>query len=131
VRQQRILLRLVEAVDLVDEQDAAAALEGQALLGARDRRPHLGDAGHDGREGVELSADRVGQEPRQRGLAGARRAPQEQRREMTAGDGPAERAALADELLLADELVEVPWAHPGGEGLPLRGRPEQGFGTST
>ena len=131
VREQGVLLRLVEAVDLVDEQDAAAAIQRQALLGARDRGPHLGDAGHDGREGVEVGADRVREEPGERGLAGARRAPQEQRREVTAGDGPAERAALADELLLADELVQVARAHPRGEGLALRRRPEQGFGTGT
>ena len=47
---------------------------------------------------------------------------------MAAGDGAAERAALADEVGLADELVEVARAHPRGERLPLGRWPEQGFG---
>ena len=38
---------------------------------------------------------------------------------MAAGDAPAQRAALADEVLLPDELLEVPWAHPGRERLAL------------
>ena len=47
---------------------------------------------------------------------------------MAAGDGAAERAALADEVLLADELVERPRAHPRGERLALGRWPEQGLG---
>ena len=38
VRQERVLLALVEAVDLVDEQDRAAALEREPVLGLGDRR---------------------------------------------------------------------------------------------
>ena len=48
---------------------------------------------------------------------------------MAAGDRPAQRAALADEVALADELLERPRAHAGGERLPLGRRSEQGFGT--
>ena len=50
---------------------------------------------------------------------------------MAAGDAPAERAALADEVLLADELVEVARAHPRGERLPLGRRLEEGLGSGT
>ena len=39
-----------------------------------------------------------------------------------------ERPALADEVGLADELVEVARAHARGERLPLGRWPEQGFG---
>ena len=48
---------------------------------------------------------------------------------MTARDRPAERAALADEVRLADELVEGARAHARGERLPLGRWPEQGFGS--
>ena len=41
----------------------------------------------------------------------------------------AERPALADEVLLADELVEVARPHAGGERLALGRRLEQGFGS--
>ena len=47
---------------------------------------------------------------------------------MAARDGATERTALADEVPLADELVEVARAHARGERLPLGRGPEQGFG---
>ena len=46
---------------------------------------------------------------------------------MAAGDAPAERPALADEVLLADELVERPRPHARRERLPLGRRLEQGL----
>ena len=47
---------------------------------------------------------------------------------MAALDAAAERAPLADEVLLADELVERARPHPGGERLALGRGLEQGFG---
>ena len=77
----------------------------------------------------EVGADLGGQQPGEARLAGAGRAPQEQRREVAAGDAPAERPALADEVLLADELVEVARPHPGGERLALGRWLEEGLGS--
>ena len=130
VRQERVLLGLVEAVDLVDEQDRSAAVEGELVLGLGDRRADLGHARHDGRHGAELGADGVREQPGERRLAGAGRAPQEHRREVAAADGPAEWAALADEVRLAHELLEGARAQPGGQRLPLGRGLEQGFGAS-
>jgi hypothetical protein len=48
---------------------------------------------------------------------------------MATGDTPAERAALPDEMVLADELAEVARAHPGGERLALGRRPEERLGS--
>jgi hypothetical protein len=48
---------------------------------------------------------------------------------VAAGHPAAQRTALADEVLLADELVKAPGPHPGGEGLSLRRRPEKGLGS--
>jgi hypothetical protein len=45
------------------------------------------------------------------------------------GDAPAQRPALADEVLLPDELLETPWAHAGSQRLPLGRWPEQGLGS--
>jgi hypothetical protein len=47
---------------------------------------------------------------------------------VTAGDAPAERAALADEVLLPDELGQRSRSHPRGERLPLGRRLEEAFG---
>ena len=129
MRQQGVLLGLVEPVDLVEEEDAARALQGQSLLRLGDRIPDLDDARHDGRQAREMGADLGGEQPRQAGLAGSRRAPQEERREVAPADAPPERSAIADEMLLADELVQAARAHPGGQRLPLRRRLEEGFGS--
>jgi hypothetical protein len=47
---------------------------------------------------------------------------------MPSGDATAERPALPDEVLLADELVERSRPHPGGEGLLLGRRLEERLG---
>ena len=48
---------------------------------------------------------------------------------MAAGDRTPERAALADEVLLADELAEAARAHAGRERLPLGWRLEERLGS--
>ena len=58
---------------------------------------------------------RVGDEARERGLAGARRAPEDDRLQQVALDRLAQRLARAEQLLLADELVERARPHPLGE----------------
>ena len=49
---------------------------------------------------------------------------------MPAGDAASERAALTDEVRLADELIEASRAHPGGQRLSLRRWMEEGLGSS-
>jgi hypothetical protein len=48
---------------------------------------------------------------------------------MPPGDAPAQRATLADEVVLADEFVKAARSHPRGQRLPLGGRLEEGFGS--
>ena len=119
MRQQGVLLRLVEAVDLVEEEDRALAVQREPLLRLGDRGPDVRDAGHHRAHRGELGADLRGEEAGEAGLARARRAPQQQRGEVAAGDAPAQRTSLADEVLLPDELLEVPRSHPGRERLAL------------
>jgi hypothetical protein len=57
----------------------------------------------------------VGDDPRQRRLAGARRAPEDDRLQQVALDRFAQRFAGREEALLADELVERPRPHALGE----------------
>ena len=60
-----------------------------------------------------------GQQAGEARLARPGRAPEDQAREVATGDAPAQRTALADEVRLADELVEAARAHPGGQRLAL------------
>ena len=89
-RQEGILLRAVEAVNLVDEQQRP--LPG--LRGAPRRLEdflQIGDAGEDRRDLLEMQIGLVGQQPRDRGLAGAGRAPEDQRAERPASSIRVER----------------------------------------
>ena len=48
---------------------------------------------------------------------------------MAPGDAATQRAAIADEVVLADEFVQVARAHPRGQRLSLGRRLEQRFGS--
>ena len=86
-RKEGVLLRFVEPVDLVDEHDGAAARgAAQSLRFGHDLADFL-DARHDGAERHELGARRVGDDPRERCLASARRTPEDERLEQIALDG--------------------------------------------
>ena len=71
-RQQRVLLRLVEAVDLVEEEDRALPLRAEPLAGAREHAAHVGDRGGHRRELLEGGSRRVRDDPRERRLAASR-----------------------------------------------------------
>src|SRR6185503_186515 len=106
------------------------AVERQPVLSRRDRAADLRDAAHDRREGDELGADRLRQDPRERRLAGPGRAPKQQRRQVATRDRPPQRPGIADEMLLPDELLERPRPHARGERLPFGWWLEQGLGAS-
>ena len=115
VRQQRVLLRLVEAVRLVDEQHRAAAL-GLAHLPRRvDGRADLLHARQHGREAEEGRVRVGGDQPREGGLARPRRPPKYHRVEVVGLDGMAQGLAGREQVPLPHELVEAARAHAVGE----------------
>ena len=91
--EQRVLLGLGEAVDLVDEQHGLAAGEAEVLLGLRDDGAHVLDARVQRRHLHEPAVAGRRHDQRQRGLAGARRAEQDQRHRGVALDQAAQRRA--------------------------------------
>ncbi len=92
-RQERVLLRLVEAMDLVDEEDRARRAEGARLARALDRGAHVGGAGADRRELHEAGARLGGDEARQRRLAAAGRPEEEHAEQLAALDRRAQHRA--------------------------------------
>ena len=68
-RQQRVLLALVEAVDLVEEEDRAGAVRAEPVAGALEHAADVVDAGRDGRELLERGAGGLGDDARERRLA--------------------------------------------------------------
>ena len=92
VGQQHVLLRAVEAVQFIDEQDGAPAGVGQLGAGFFEQLAHFLDADGDG---VELAKDALrvlGDDVGQRGLAAAGRAVEDDR---TRADPPAAAGAAA------------------------------------
>ena len=109
---ERVLLRLVEAMDLVEEEDRRLVRSPAALLGARDHRPDLGAPGVDRRLLLERPTRSRGDDPRQGGLARARRAVQHCRVRLAGFDRGAKRRVGAQQVRLADKLVERSRPHP-------------------
>ena len=122
VRQERVLLRLVEAVDLVDEQDGPSAGLTPAMVGGGDDVLDFANAGRDGAERDEVRPRDRREQAGHGGLAGARRAPEDQRMEQSLFEGAPQRLAWPDEMRLADELVERARPNPLGQGRAGRRR---------
>ncbi len=103
--QEPVLLGAVEAMDLVDEEDRppAAGLELARLL---EGLPQIGDAGHHRRERHQGLAQLGCQQPRQGGLAAARRPPEDHRGEPPRLQHAAQRPVRVEGRVLAHHLVE-------------------------
>jgi hypothetical protein len=111
LRQYRVLLRLVEAVDLVDEQQRPP-LHALPLARPLHHLAKIGDARADRAHRLERRARHGGDDARQRGLAAARRPPEDQRRKLIGFQRLAQHRARTDRRLVSDELVQRPRPHP-------------------
>jgi hypothetical protein len=114
VRQKRILLALVEAVHLVDEDDRRPTRTSRRLR-PLDRLTDVLDAAKHRRHGDELGIEGVGHQPRQRRLAGAGRAPEDHRVQSAGLECGAQGLARTEQMALADHLVERLRPQPLGE----------------
>ena len=128
VGQQRVLLGLVEAMDLVEEQDRPRAVQGEPFLGLGDGRADLDDARHDGREATKWAPISPARRRARLVLPVPGGPHSSSEDEVAAGDAAAERSALADEVVLADELRRGPRAHARGERLAFGRWLEEGLG---
>ena len=97
-------LRLGPAVALVQKQVGRLAVDAQALFGHLEYVAHVGHAAGDGVELHEGGARGLRDDGGQRGLARARRAPEDGAGQAVGLDGAAQELALAHDLLLPDEL---------------------------
>ena len=121
MRQEPVLLSLVEAVDLVDEQQRALAV-GAAVLGRLEDLPELRHAGEDRADLDEMRLCLARQQPGDGGLAHAGRTPEDERAERSRRQHGAERAIGAEQLVLADDLRERLRPQPVSERTRCVGR---------
>ena len=111
VGQDRVLLCLVEAVDLVDEEHGAQT-RPPVDLGFGHHLAQVGHARGHGGHGHHPGAGLGGQQAGQRRLAAPRRSPQHDAGQVArAGQLPED----VHHLSLADQVVELPGPHPGRE----------------
>ena len=115
-RQYGIRLGLGPAVAFVQQQIGALPVEAEPLLGLLDHLAHVRHAAGDGVELDKGGAGRLRDDGREGRLAAAGRAPEDGAGEPVGFDGPAQQLPLAQNLGLADELLQRPGAHAVGQG---------------
>ena len=111
IGQQHVLLRLVEAVDLVHEQHRGLAGVFEPVGRALQHPPHVGHVGLDPAEPLELALRLPGNHLRQRGFAGAGRPVEDQRLNPIGLNGAAQQHARREDVLLADVFVQIARSH--------------------
>ena len=120
MRQESILLALVEAMNLVDEKHGTAPALRACVARLVDRSTDVLDAAKHRRHRFEGITRTAGQQTRQRRLAGTGRSPEDHRMQATALDRPAQRLALTQQVLLADITVEPGRPHTISQRSPTR-----------
>src|SRR5665811_790624 len=118
---QHVLLRLVEPVDLVDEQHRGPAAS-QFGLGVLELCPYVLDACRHRAQLDEARTARPRHDGGDRGLADARRSPEEDRHRLSRRQAPQRRAGT-QQVLLPDDLFE-------GRGPESYGQRRAGVGAS-
>lgn len=119
VRQEHVLLALVETVHLVHEQDGTHPTPA-VLLGLVDGGADLLDTGGDRREPLDLGLAVVSHQLGQRGLAGTGRPPQDHGVAVTGQDRFAQGLVRPQDMLLTDILLEGLRPHPGRQRTKVR-----------
>ena len=114
--QNDVLLRLVEAMNLIYEQDGALPTQGEPLPGGLHGPPQVSDTGGHGGDGIEMRLGVGRDEVGKGGLAGAGRPPQQHRGHLVRFNGAAQDAVGAGQVPLPNEIVECAGPHAGREG---------------
>ena len=119
VRQEHILLGLVEAVDFVDEQQCPLPGGREPIGGLGDDFPQFLHTAGDGADLMKMALRGAGQEACERGFARAGRAVEDDRPEPIGRQQSPQQFPFAEKVLLPDELIERPRPHPRRQGLGL------------
>ena len=107
MRKKRILLRLVEAMDLVHEENRRAPRLRKHRPRAGDRIADLLHPGQHGGDGDELGVAGTSEQARERGLAHTRRPPQDHGVQLARLDREAQRLARPQQVLLPNHILDA------------------------
>ena len=109
--QQRVLLRLAEPVNLVDEQNGRRGSEKAAVPGPFNHLAHVFHPAGNGAQRIERRLQHVGDDVSQGGFSHARRPPQDERRNSASLNHLAQHRALSHQVTLPHIFVERARAH--------------------
>ena len=118
--QQRILLRLGEAMDFIEEQHGSPAVVLEPACRHRQDLAHVLHSRRRRRELLESSVTGRGHEAGQRRLARTGRTPQDHGHGVTRIDNGSERGTRRRQVLLSNHLVEGAGTHPRRQGCGRR-----------
>ena len=119
IGKQHILLRFIEAMNLVDKHDSTAASVASVLLRLGDELAQLGHTAGNGVDGLELFAGDMRDDLRQRCFAGSRRSVKEYGLQYITLNHAAQRTACAHGVLLPYKVTETFGTHAVSQRLRL------------
>ncbi len=129
-RQQRVLLSLVEAVNLVEKQNRGTTATRSPLPRSLDHGPDLSFPRIDRRLLLEGAFGPGSSDPSQRRLASPGRSVQDRAMRMTRLDRRPQRRPGRQHMLLPDKLIQAPRPHPHRQRSIGSGNPSGGAFTS-
>ena len=115
IRQENVLLRLVEVMNFVDEQNRFLAGCSKPIRGSRHYPPHLRDVAFHSAEALEFRAGHVRDDLRERRFTGAGRAGQDDGRQPIGLNRAAQKFSRREDVFLPDKFFKGARAHAGSE----------------
>src|SRR6266550_5961909 len=115
VGQENVLLRFVEVMNLVDEQDRLLAGSAEAIGCGSDDAAHFGNVTLHATNSNKLCMGYFGNDPSQRRFSAAGRPEENHGGQTISFDCPAQKFSRPKNMFLADKFVERARAHARGE----------------
>ena len=121
IRQQHVLLRLVEPVDFVNEQNGGLPLVFEAVGRGGEHAAHVRHVGFHPAEPLELAAGLPGNNVRERGFACSRRTIKDQGLNPVRLDSAAQKLSGAEHVRLPHKLAQIARSQARGQRLGPEG----------
>ena len=120
VGQENVLLRLVEMMNLINEQDRLLPGRAQAIRGRSDDAAHFGDVAFHAADPDEFRVRHLRDDVGERGFAAAGWPGENHRRQTIGFDRAAQQFARRQNVFLADEFIERARTHARGQAARYR-----------
>jgi hypothetical protein len=111
MRQNHVLLGLVETVNFVNEQDGTPLVHSLPVTSLGYNPAKVGHPGGYGADRFKVGLSFSSYQTSQGRLAGSRRAPKDEGRQTVGGYGPAQHPVLSKDVFLTNKVVKGTRAH--------------------